>query len=573
MDPAEDRERVVEAVVPDPSVEPVRRRMLELAGIALLSLTLNLAGNGRVSLWDRDEPRYAVCVREMRARGDWFFPSFNGEPRYQKPILIYWLMRAGFALGGDNPLGARLASSVAGTASCLLLWVLGRRMFGPFVGRLSALMLATAPIMVVESKLATTDSVLTFWLLASQCCLWELGRRPSRWLAGGFWLALGLAVLTKGPVGLAVVGSAGLVSWWLGGPTGCWKRLHWRWAVPGFLLLLAPWCIAIGVASRGEFFRIALGQQFAGRLTRAVEQHGGFPGYYLVTTLAMFYPWSALLPAALYGAWVRRKGRPELGFLMGWIVGPLIVLELVQTKIVHYYVPSYPACALLSAWLIGMIAPEEINLRRWPLGRAATGILGGVGISFTVGLIAWAVVAPWGLRWPLLALALLLGLGTLYGLWQFMQGATMRAVSGLLVAWSVILFGMGVWLLPATEPYKFSRIVGERLGELAAKHHAQPVLLTFQEPSIVYALRRPAPELRNWEALHDRLARHERVVVAVSPSELTVLQREDSLRVAARESYEGFNLSKGRSQTICFAVIERAGIALRPVPREQPLVK
>ncbi len=89
--------------VPDGPGPSRRSRLLEPALIALLALTLNLAGNGRVSLWDRDEPRYAQCVREMRARGDWINPSFNAEPRYHKPILIYWLMRAGFALGGDNP--------------------------------------------------------------------------------------------------------------------------------------------------------------------------------------------------------------------------------------------------------------------------------------------------------------------------------------------------------------------------------------------------------------------------------------------------------------------------------------
>ena len=108
-------------------------------GIVLLSLVLNLAGNGRTGLWDRDEPRYAVCVREMRARGDWIFPTFNGEPRYHKPILIYWLMGLGTALGGDNPFGVRLVSAVAGAATVLGVWWLGRRMFGPRGGRLAAL--------------------------------------------------------------------------------------------------------------------------------------------------------------------------------------------------------------------------------------------------------------------------------------------------------------------------------------------------------------------------------------------------------------------------------------------------
>ena len=96
-------ELAAEAVTP--VVRARRWRLAEPALYALLALVLNLAGNERTGLWDRDEPRYAVCVREMRERGDWIFPTFNGEPRYHKPVLIYWLMRAGTALGGDNPFG------------------------------------------------------------------------------------------------------------------------------------------------------------------------------------------------------------------------------------------------------------------------------------------------------------------------------------------------------------------------------------------------------------------------------------------------------------------------------------
>src|SRR5262249_29936511 len=158
---------------------PSRWRILrEPLAIAALALVLNLAGNGRVSLWDRDEPRYAVCVREMRARHDWIFPTYNGEPRYHKPILIYWLIRLGVAIGGHTPFGIRLVSGFAGAGTCVLVWCLGRRVFGAQVGRLAALLLATAPIVFVESKLATTDATLALLFVGGQFCLWELSRRP-----------------------------------------------------------------------------------------------------------------------------------------------------------------------------------------------------------------------------------------------------------------------------------------------------------------------------------------------------------------------------------------------------------
>ena len=183
--------------------EPHPLRIAQAALIVAVALTLNLAGNGRTGLWDRDEPRYATCTREMRQSGDWVHPTFNAEPRYHKPVLIYWLMLAGTALGGDNPFGARLVSSVAGAATCLLVWAWGRKMFGPKIGLMAALMLATAPIMVAESKLATTDATLALCLVACQFALWTLGRQESGKAAAAFWACLALATLTKGPVGPA----------------------------------------------------------------------------------------------------------------------------------------------------------------------------------------------------------------------------------------------------------------------------------------------------------------------------------------------------------------------------------
>src|SRR5262245_24176488 len=206
-----------------------RSALLEGAMVGLLALTLNLVGNGRVSLWDRDEPRYAGCTREMRASGDWIHPTFNAEPRYHKPVLIYWLMLAGTAVGGDNPFGARLVSSLAGTGTCLLVWAWGPRLLGARAGLLAGLILATSPIVIAESKLATTDATLMLWVVGCQFALWELARRDSWRAALAFWVCLGLAILTKSPAGPALIAASGAASWWWGGPTACWRRLRWRW--------------------------------------------------------------------------------------------------------------------------------------------------------------------------------------------------------------------------------------------------------------------------------------------------------------------------------------------------------
>ena len=548
--------------------------------VAVVALTLNLAGNSRASLWDRDEPRYAGCTREMRERGDWILPTFNGEPRYHKPILIYWLMRAGFAVGGDNPFGARLVSALAGTGTCLLVLSLGRTMFGSKIGLLAGLMYATAPIVVVESKLATTDATLALFVVGAQRILWELNKGPSRRLAAGFWVLLGLATLTKGPIGPLLIAVSGLVTWVVGGPTTAYKNLEPKRGLLYFGLITAPWFIAVGILSRGDFYRYAIGKQIGERLMTQMEEHGGFPGYYLITSLVTVHPWSALLPAACYVAWKRRAERKEFGFLMGWIVGPLILLECVRTKLVHYYLPAYPACALLVAHLVDSLKVEGANLRRWPFGRLALGLLAGIGIGMSCCLGAAAIVLEGGPRWPCLALALSIAPGTIWALRRFQREDVFRAAGGLVATWGVAMFLVGSWLAPSLEPYRTTRTIANRLTAVSKEYGSEPILVSFQEPTIIYNMGRSVSEIRTWERVDELLDRFGVLSTAINPQEHKAMLKRANLDVEILETIKAFNISKGKTEQVQIALIRRKSIPLRDDQLqltggavEKPLVK
>jgi 4-amino-4-deoxy-L-arabinose transferase-like glycosyltransferase len=539
---------------------------IEPLGIVILSLILNLAGNGRTGLWDRDEPRYAVCVREMRARGDWIFPTFNDEPRYHKPILIYWLMGLTTALGGDNPFGVRLVSSFAGAGMVLGVWWLGRRMFGPRGGRLAALIMATAPIAVAESKLATTDATLALWLFGCQACLWVLGRRVSHTAAGPFWLFLSLATLTKGPIGPVLIAAASLVSWWWGWPISAWKRLHWRRGLIAFAIVTAPWYVLISLASAGDFLRFAIGRQIVYRLASDMEAHGGFPGYYPAVSALVFYPWSALVPAALVGAWMRRKVDPNLGFLLGWAIGPLVVLECFRTKLIHYYLPAFPACALLTAWLVLSVCAEGVNIRRRPLGRLAIALLVGIALVGIVVLVAGTTVAPGSLRLPMLLIAAIMAAGTLAGVSAFQQGATERAVYSLAASWALIMITVTGWLIPAGEPYRTSRVIGVKLAAFAAKLNVEPVLLEYQEPGVVYAVGHPIALTRDRDGFFAHLKGGKSVLTVALPSEIEVMRNHFGLVVTPVDEVDGLILTKGEQKTLQIAVVHVGEAAPVPPP-------
>ena len=305
-----------------PDSSSTRRRVREAVLVGLLALTLNLAGNGRVSLWDRDEPRYAGCTREMRASGDWIHPTFNAEPRYHKPVLIYWLMLAGTAIGGDNPFGARLVSALAGAGTCLLVWAWGRRMLGRSrSGSAAALILATAPIMVAESKLATTDATLTFLVVGCQFALWELARGAVEGRGGRLLGPPGAGDADEGAgrpgpdrrLGgrLVVVGRADRL---------LEAARDWRWGLAGFAAADGPLVRRdrAGLARRFLPGRGRLprhppgddGDRGARRLPRLLP--GDLAGDLLpLVGPAARRPWS--------GAWARRRSHPAFGFLLGWV--------------------------------------------------------------------------------------------------------------------------------------------------------------------------------------------------------------------------------------------------------------
>jgi 4-amino-4-deoxy-L-arabinose transferase-like glycosyltransferase len=451
----------------------------------------------------------------------------------------------------------RLASTAAGTGLVLGVWLLGRKMFGPTGGRLAALVMATAPIVVAESKLATTDAVLALLLFGCQACLWVLGQRSSAYAAAIFWGLLSLATLTKGPIGPALIAVASLFAWWWGWPSTAWKRLYWRRGLIGFIVLTAPWYIYISIASGGEFFPFAVGNQIVHRITADMEGHGGFPGYYPVVSALVFYPWSTLVPAAVLGAWLRRKSSIHLGFLLGWAIGPLMLLECFRTKLIHYYLPALPACALLVAWLVLSVSAEEVNVRRWPLGRLGLALLVGIGLAGTVLLVAGAMIASWSLCIPMVLVSIGLGAGTLRGLSYFQQAETERAIYSLAATWALVLLVITGWLIPLAEPYRTSRLVGERLASLSSELGLEPVLLEYQEPGVVYALGRPIATTREREGFFTHLQGGRSVLTVGLESDFEKIHAKFGLSITPVDQVEGFVLSKGQKQTLQVAVVRQ----------------
>ena len=307
---------------------------------------------------DRDESRYAQATSQMLEGGDYVDIRFQDEPRWKKPIGIYWMQAATVALTSDvenrdiapyripSLLGAMLAAWAAAWA--------GAALFGNRAGFLAGAMLGAGFLLSSEAGIAKTDAMLCGSVTLAMAGLARIylsaraGERPNKGHKLLFWLGLGLSILIKGPIGLIIIFPAILaLSLW--DRDWAWlKRLGWGWGVPLVLLLVGPWAIAITVATDGGFWREAIAGDLAPKVAGGHESHGAPPGTYLLLASVLLFPATLLLPAALSAGW-RRRTEPAIRFLVCWLVPAWLIFELTPTKLVHYTLPTFGAIALLSA--------------------------------------------------------------------------------------------------------------------------------------------------------------------------------------------------------------------------------
>ena len=159
---------------------------------------------------DRDEGLFAATTKEMISSGDYLNPRFKARDAFTKPIGVYWAQAAAVLSIGRDRRNAiwpyRVPSLIAMLLTVAITWQLGRLMFDNSVALLSAGILGTCPLAVVEAHIATTDAMLLAACTLVMLCLWLIYRtvntneKPTRIVVAGFWLALGLGVLLKGPV-------------------------------------------------------------------------------------------------------------------------------------------------------------------------------------------------------------------------------------------------------------------------------------------------------------------------------------------------------------------------------------
>ncbi len=318
----------------------------------LLALSLSFfLGAATLPLSDVDEGAFTEATREMLAADNLVSPTLNGQPRHDKPILIYWAQAASVSVLGINELGFRLPSLIAA-----VLWVLATGLFCARYGRRAdapvAMLVMTLSLMVgMIAKAAIADALLNLWLALSMYGIYaysEAARQNdgarARLALRLSALALGLGFLTKGPVALmfpVLVAGLYLLS------LRQWRLI--RDALldfPAWLLLIAtvlPWHVLVYLDQGDAFFRGFYLQHNVNRYTSTFEGHGGNPLYYLLVLPFVLLPFSGWLPVSLRRAWRHWRGPGEMAaearllrFLLLWFAVVFVFFSLSRTQLPHY---------------------------------------------------------------------------------------------------------------------------------------------------------------------------------------------------------------------------------------------
>ena len=129
--------------------------------VAAATLFLALGAN---SIWDANEAFYVDTPRQMVASGDYVTPTFNGEPRLNKPVLSYWIVAGAYKMFGVSVTTERVVIALGALGIVLATFVIGRVLRSAGTGLLAALLLASAPRFVHFARRNMIDIYLTLFM-------------------------------------------------------------------------------------------------------------------------------------------------------------------------------------------------------------------------------------------------------------------------------------------------------------------------------------------------------------------------------------------------------------------------
>jgi 4-amino-4-deoxy-L-arabinose transferase-like glycosyltransferase len=327
-------------------------------------------------LIDPSDAWYAEGAREMVALGNYLTPHLNYEPWLEKPIMIFWLTCASYKLLGVNEFAARLPSALSAIALIALVFNFARKYIQQRVAIFAAMILLSSPLFCVVGHMSQTDMPLTLFVFAALSFAFDAlrsGQTKDNFSWIGFYVACGLAVLTKGPIGFALpsIIVVAYILWTNQTKVDIWnavKRLNPVIGLGITLLVAAPWFVVENIATQGAFFREFFVRQNLDRVTGHLD-HVMPAWFYLPIFLGGFFPWSICLLsnfALVKKLFLRRFSlSPRTQLITFCLMASGIIICTfagIPSKLPTYILPAWPFLAISAAGVLDLM--QKLKVKR-----------------------------------------------------------------------------------------------------------------------------------------------------------------------------------------------------------------
>ncbi len=522
-------------------------KRLFLIAAVILAVLPYFVKLGSSSLWDSNEAFYAETPREIIEAGDFINPTFNHEPRFNKPPLVYWVVALFYRMFGVTEGVERFPIALAALVLIGTAFWLGRAAFSTDAGLMAAIALAATPRFLMFSRRIIIDVYLAMFmgLALLMFVLAELHPRRRKLCLSLMYASVGLGILTKGPVAALLPAAAILV----------YLAVHRRLTVlrelmlpAGFLIIaaiVAPWYAAIYAEHGWQYIKSFLLDDNISRFTftyRPVGSEVWGPRrsifFYIPVIAGDLLPWSVFLPLAI---WLqlrfklnRRKTpkitpdgstltpadppnepsqqgsegeKPSGILLLIWIAVIVLFFSISRNKEDLYVLPVYPAAAALIGGLLARAGNKDGT--RWlsmAVGAAALLVAGlGASLLYVIEKLSQVYEIAGAQMIAYLAIA-----GGLFAAAVISAKRPDMAIILLALTLAAINWVFVLRSLPDFEKYRPVRALSEVIAGQAGPD-ARVGYYRTASPSMVFYLRRPIFEYYRPEELSELMASGEDV--------------------------------------------------------------
>ncbi len=344
-----------------------------------------------------DEYYYLQSVKNMFDSQDFLTPYYYENKRFNKPILIYWLMALSGKVFGIGLGAFRLPSAVFGALSVWLTYLLGRRLFDRRSGIMAMVILPGLWLHFLLSRVIRPDMVMTFFILTAFLFFLRAfqGEGSKRLNLILFYGSIGLGFMAKGPAAIVIPGIAVCLFLWC---TRKWNSIGSMRLMSGtliFLVICLPWFLAMVLLHGQEFIDHIWKVELEGRVLRKQE----FSLFYFYIFILHHLPWSLFWLTGFasltglasldspgkkkrkissiwrgfrirMGELFKQKENQALSFCLLWLFTPLVFFTLMRTDLNWYIISTSPVLALMVGHfftrLLGTETGFHNKLFKWP---------------------------------------------------------------------------------------------------------------------------------------------------------------------------------------------------------------